>query len=74
MSYNLITFSNYFHWIYTKNGCLVWAAIDVSVAILLIIQENGKMLSNPTKIFRWICIVKHEHINFLKKLKIQDAL
>ena len=51
MSYNLITFSNYFHWIYTKNGCLVWAAIDVSVAILLIIQENGEMLSISRKIF-----------------------
>ena len=51
MSYNLITFSNYFHWVYTKNGCLVRAAIGVSVTILLIIQENGEMLSNPTKNF-----------------------
>ncbi len=27
MSYNLITFSNYFHWVHTINGCLVRAAI-----------------------------------------------
>lgn len=32
MSYNLITFSNYFHWVHTENGCLVRAAIGVSVA------------------------------------------
>ena len=52
MSYNLITFSNYFHWAHTKNGCLVRAAIGVSVAILLIIQENSEMLSISRKIFR----------------------
>lgn len=52
MSYNLITFSNYFHWVYTKNGCLVRAAIGVSVTMLLIIQENGEMLSISRKIFQ----------------------
>lgn len=52
MSYNLITFSNYFHWVHTKNGCLVRAAIAVSVAMLLIIQENGEMLSISRKIFQ----------------------
>lgn len=51
MSYNLITFSNYFYWVYTKNGCLVRAAIGVSVAVLLIIQENSEMLSNSAKTF-----------------------
>ncbi len=54
MSYNLITFSNYFHWVHTKNGCLVRAAIGVSVAMLLIIQENGEMLSISRKIFQRI--------------------
>lgn len=49
MGYNLITFSNYFHWVYTKNGCLVRAAIGVSVTTLLIIQENGEMLSISRK-------------------------
>ena len=52
MSYNLITFSNYFHWVHTKNGCLVRAAIGVSVTMLLIIQENDEMLSISRKIFR----------------------
>lgn len=51
MSYNLITFSNYFHWVYTKNGCLVRAAIGVSVTMLLIIQENDEMFSISRKIF-----------------------
>jgi len=50
MSYNLITFSNYFHWAYTKNGCPNKAAIGVSVAMLLIIQENDEMLSISRKI------------------------
>ena len=27
MSYNLITFSNYFHWVHTINGCPNKAAI-----------------------------------------------
>lgn len=52
MSYNLITFSNYFHWVHTKNGCLVRAAIGVSVTMLLIIQENGEMLSISRKNFQ----------------------
>ena len=53
MSYNLITFSNYFfYWVYTKNGCLVRAAIGVSVTMLLIIQENGEMLSISRKKFQ----------------------
>ncbi len=54
MSYDLITFSNYFHWAHTKNGCLVRVAIGVSVAILLIIQENSEMLSISRKIFQRI--------------------
>lgn len=54
MSYDLITFSNYFHWVHTKNGCLVRAALGVSVAMLLIIQENGEMLSISRKIFQRI--------------------
>lgn len=54
MSYNLIIFSNYFffYWVYTKNGCLVRAAIGVSVTMLLIIQENGEMLSISRKNFQ----------------------
>lgn len=52
MSYNLITFSNYFHWAYTKNGCPNKAAIGVSVAMLLIIQENDEMLSISRKILQ----------------------
>ena len=52
MSYNLITFSNYFHWVYTKNGCLVRAAIGISGTMLLIIQENGEMLSISRKKFQ----------------------
>lgn len=54
MSYNSITFSNYFYWVHTKNGCLVRAALGVSVAMLLIIQENGEMLSISRKIFQRI--------------------
>ena len=54
MSYNLITFSNYVQWVHTKNGCLVRAALGVSVAMLLIIQENGEMLSISRKIFQRI--------------------
>lgn len=54
MSYNLITFSNYFHWVHTKNGCLVRAAIGISGTMLLIIQENGEMLSISRKIFQRI--------------------
>ena len=58
MSYNLITFSNCFHWVYTKNGCLVRAAIGVSVTMLLIIQENGEM-------FHWrIC---YDVANYTRK-------
>jgi|GEM_PF-2428759 hypothetical protein len=52
MSYNLITFSNYFHWVYTKNGCPNKAAIGISGTMLLIIQENGEMLSISRKIFQ----------------------
>ena len=52
MSYNLITFSNYFSLVYTKNGCLVRAAIGGSVTTLLIIQENGEMLSISRKNFQ----------------------
>lgn len=52
MSYNLIIFSNFFYWVYTKNGCLVRAAIGVSVTMLLIIQENGEMLSISRKNFQ----------------------
>ena len=54
MSYKLTTLSNYFPWVHTKNGCPVVAAIDVSVAMLLIIQENGEMLSISRKIFQRI--------------------
>ena len=52
MSYNLITFSNYFSLGLSKNGCLVRAAIGISVTMLLIIQENGEMLSISRKIFQ----------------------
>ncbi len=62
MSYNLITFSNYFHWVHTENGCLVRAAIGVSVAMLLIIQENGEMLSNCTKILCNLRVYQHYQI------------
>ena len=56
MSYNLITFSNYFFIeSILKMAALLgqpWAAIGVSVTMLLIIQENGEMLSISRKIFQ----------------------
>lgn len=53
MSYNVDNiFKLFFYWVYTKNGCLVRAAIGVSVTMLLIIQENGEMLSISRKNFQ----------------------
>lgn len=52
MSYNLTAFPNYFSLGLYANGCLVRAAIGVSVTMLLIIQENGEMLSISRKNFQ----------------------